>query len=218
MMKTLLICETFTSIQGETTNIGRPCFFIRLAKCNLSCFWCDSKYALSDVGVKEIKIEELVQMALLSGVAFVSVTGGEPLLQENTSELLNQLVKKGFTVILETNGSLPISKVPDKVIKVVDYKCPSSGQTDKMLIENFRMLKRHDEIKFVIADEEDYKYAVKTISSLELLRQTKNIIFSPVLESLAPRVLANWMVRDKVPAILQVQLHRIIWPDIQRGV
>lgn len=217
-MKTLLICETFTSIQGETTNMGRPCFFIRLSKCNLSCPWCDSKYALSDIGSKEIKVEELVEMAILSGVKLVGVTGGEPLLQENTIELLKQLIKKGFAVILETNGSLPVINVPNKVIKVIDFKCPSSGQTDKMLIENFHTLNNHDEVKFVIADEEDYKCAVKTISSLDLLKQTKNIILSPILNRLAPRILANWMVRDKLPAILQVQLHRVIWPDIERGV
>lgn len=217
-MKTLLICETFTSIQGETTNIGRPCFFIRLSRCNLNCPWCDSKYALSDIGSKEVNVEALVQMALLSGVNFVVVTGGEPLLQENTIELMKQLIKKGFTVILETNGSLPVINIPNKVIKVIDFKCPSSGQTDKMLIENFQTLNKHDEVKFVITDEEDYKFAVKTISSLELLKQTKNILLSPILNRLAPRILANWMVRDKLPAILQVQLHRVIWPDIERGV
>lgn len=217
-MKTLLVCETFTSIQGETTNIGRPCFFIRLSKCNLSCPWCDSKYALSDIDSNEIKVEELVQMALLSGLKIVVVTGGEPLLQKNTIDLLKQLIKKDFTVILETNGSIPILNVPKKVTKVVDFKCPSSGQTDKMLVENFQILEKYDEVKFVIADEEDYKYAVNTISSLELLKQTKNILLSPIMDRLAPRILANWMVRDKLQAILQVQLHRVIWPDIERGV
>ena len=217
-MKTLLVCETFTSIQGETTNIGRPCFFIRLSKCNLNCPWCDSKYALSDLDSKEIQVEELVQMALSSGLKLVVVTGGEPLLQKNTIELLKQLIKKDFTVILETNGSLPILNVQKKVIKIVDFKCPSSGQTDKMLIENFQILEKYDEVKFVIADEEDYKYAVNTISSLELLKQTKNILLSPIMDRLAPRILANWMVRDKLQAILQVQLHRVIWPDIERGV
>ncbi|MEI6055391.1 MAG: radical SAM protein [Lentisphaerota bacterium] len=217
-MKTLLVCETFTSIQGETTNIGRPCFFIRLSKCNLNCPWCDSKYALSDLDSKEIQVEELVQMALSSGLKLVVVTGGEPLLQKNTIDLLKQLIKKDFTVILETNGSLPILNVQKKVIKIVDFKCPSSGQTDKMLIENFQILEKYDEVKFVIADEEDYKYAVNTISSLELLKQTKNILLSPIMDRLAPRILANWMVRDKLQAILQVQLHRVIWPDIERGV
>lgn len=217
-MKTLLVCETFTSIQGETTNTGRPCFFIRLSRCNLSCHWCDTRYAISDFGSNEIKIEDLVQMALASGVKLVGVTGGEPLLQENTIELLKQLIKFDFTVILETNGSLPISKVPGKVIRAVDFKCPSSGQTDKMLIENFSILKPRDEVKFVIADEEDYKFAVEKIYSLDLLKQTKNILLSPIIDRLAPRFLANWMVRDKLPAILQVQLHRIIWPGIERGV
>ena len=217
-MKTLLVCETFTSIQGETTNMGRPCFFIRLSKCNLACAWCDSKYALSDLESKEISVDELVEMAVLSGVRFVNVTGGEPLLQENTIELLNKLVKKGFTVLLETNGSLPINKVPDKVIKILDYKCPSSGQSDKMLLENYQLLKRHDEVKFVIEDEKDYRFALRKIEELDLLSKTHKILFSPILTKLAPRFLANWMVKDKVNAILQVQLHKFIWPDVERGV
>ena len=184
-MKTLLVCETFTSIQGETTNIGRLCFTIRLSRCNLDCSWCDTEFALSDLDAKEIKIEELVNMAVSSEIQLVVVTGGEPLLQENTIDLLKLLLKNNFTVILETNGSLPTSKVPDKVIKVISFKCPSSRQTEKMLTENFQTLNSHDEVKFVIANEEDYRFAVKTIYSLELLKQTKKILISPITAQLA---------------------------------
>ena len=217
-MKTLQICETFTSIQGETTHIGKPCFFIRLSKCNLNCSWCDTKYALSDLDSKEIKVDELIKMALLSGVSLVNVTGGEPLLQENTIELLNKLTKKDLTVLLETNGSLPTKKVPDKVIIILDYKCPSSGQSDMMLSENYQILKKQDEVKFVIEDETDYRFALNKIEELNLRSKTQNILFSPVLSKLSPRFLANWMIKDKAPAILQVQLHKFIWPDIERGV
>ncbi|HBM17510.1 MAG TPA: 7-carboxy-7-deazaguanine synthase QueE [Lentisphaeria bacterium] len=212
------ICETFTSIQGETTHIGKPCFFIRLSKCNLNCRWCDTKYAFSDLDSKEIKIDELIEMAILSGVKLVNVTGGEPLLQENTIELLNKLIKKGFTVLLETNGSIPIKKVPDKVIIILDFKCPSSGYSEKMFLENYQMLKKMDEVKFVIENEKDYRFALNKIEELNLQTKTQNILFSPVLSKLAPRFLANWMIKDKTPAILQVQLHKFIWPDIERGV
>jgi len=217
-MKTLLVSETFTSIQGESTYIGRPCFIIRLATCNLNCTYCDTRYVLNAADAKECDIEEIVSTAVASGVHLVEITGGEPLLQKNTHLLAKQLIKNNFTVILETNGSLPISDIPRGVIKLINCKCPSSGESEKMLFENFYLLKQQDEVKFVICNEEDYKYAVNIVSSFKLLKKTEKILFSPIVDKLPASFLANWMIRDKIPVILQLQLHKIIWPGVERGV
>ena len=217
-MKTLLVSETFTSIQGESTYIGRPSFIIRLATCTLNCTYCDTKYALNAADAKEHDVEEIVSMAVASGVPLVEITGGEPLLQKNTCLLAKKLLKNKFKVLLETNGSLPISDIPRGVIKIINCKCPSSGESDKMLFENFYLLKRQDEVKFIMCNEEDYKYAVNIISSFKLLKKTDKILFSPVVDKLPANFLANWMIRDKIPAILQLQLHKIIWPGVERGV
>lgn len=217
-MKTLLVSEIFTSIQGESTYIGRPCFTIRLATCNLNCTYCDTRYALNAADAKEYDVEEIVSMAVASGVSLVEITGGEPLLQKNTYSLAKELVKNNFTVLLATNGSLPLSDIPRGVIKIVDCKCPSSGESEKMLFENFYLLKKQDEVKFIMCDEEDYKYAVNIISSFKLLKRTEKILFGPVIDKLPVKFLANWMIRDKIPAILQLQLHKIIWPGVERGV
>lgn len=217
-MKTLLVSESFTSIQGESTYIGRPCFIIMLATCNLNCNYCDTKCVLNAADAKERDVEEIVSAAVTSGVNLVEITGGEPLLQKNTYLLAKKLLKHNFTVLLETNGSLPVSDIPRGVIKIIDCKCPSSGESEKMLFKNFYLLKKQDEVKFVICNEEDYKYAVNIISSFKLLKRTKKILFSPVVDKLPAKFLANWMIRDKIPAILQLQLHKIIWPGVEHGV
>ncbi len=216
-MKTLLVSETFTSIQCESTYIGRPCFTIRLATCNLNCTYCDTRYALNAADAKECSVEELVSMAVVSGVSFVEIAGGEPLFQKNTCLLAKELHKNNFTVLLETNGSLSVSDVPRGVIKIIDCKCPSSGESEKMLFENFYLLKKEDEVKFIMRGEEDYKYSVNIITSFKLLKRTRKILFSPVIDKLPVKFLANWMIRDKIPAILQLPLHRIVWPGVERG-
>ena len=217
-MNTLLVSESFTSIQGESTYIGRPCFVIRLASCNLNCIYCDKKYAANTTDAKEHDVEEILSMAVASEVHLVAITGGEPLLQKNTHLLAKKLLRNNFTVLLETNGALPVSDIPRGVIKIIDCKCPSSGESEKMLFENFYLLKKQDEVKFTMRNEEDYKYAVNIISSFKLLKKTEKILFSPVIGELPAKFLANWMIRDKIPAILQLQLHKIIWPGVERGV
>ncbi|MCP4177056.1 MAG: radical SAM protein [bacterium] len=217
-MKTLIISELFLSIQGESTYLGRPCYFIRLAVCNLNCSYCDTKYSLDETCSKEYEISELVGKALESGVKLVEITGGEPLLQENVTLLAELLLKEKFTVLIETNGSISISNLPSKVIKIIDCKCPSSGMKDEMLFENFDLLTKNDEVKFVISDEHDYKYAINIINCYKLNKKTEKILFSPVADKLSPKLIAEWMVRDKIPAILQLQLQKIIWPDVDRGV
>lgn len=217
-MNTLLVSETYTTIQGGTTYIGRPCFIIRLATCNLNCNYCDKKYTLNMAEAKEYDVEEIVSMALSSGVSLVEITGGEPLLQKNTFLLTKKLLKNEFTVLLETNGSLPITDIPRGVIRIINCKCPSSGESEKMLFENFYILRKQDEVKFIMCEEEDYKFAVNIISSFKLLKRTQKIIFIPVTEKLPIKFLANWMIRDKIPVILQLQLQKVIWPEIERGV
>lgn len=211
-MKTLLVSEVFTSIQGESTYIGLPCFLIKLADCSLN------NTTPEIPGTKEYSVEELTSMAVASGVSLVEITGAEPLLYKNTCLLAKKLLKNKFTVLLETNGFLPITDIPSGVIRIINCKCPSSGESDKTLFENFYLLKKQDEVKFIISDEEDYRYALNIISSFKLLKKTKKILFSPVLDKLPAKFLANWMIRDKIPAILQLQLHKIIWPGIERGV
>jgi 7-carboxy-7-deazaguanine synthase len=217
-MNKLMISELFLSLQGESTYAGRPCYFIRLAGCNLDCSYCDTKYSISDIDSKEYEAEDLVKIAVGSGVKLVEITGGEPLLQKNVLLLSELLLKANFTVLMETNGSMPISDLPCDVIKIIDCKCPSSGMKNDMLFDNFDLLTKNDEVKFVMSNEEDYKYALDIIKSYSLNEKTEKILFSPIRERLSPDILAKWMIRDKTPAILQLQLQKIIWPDIDRGV
>ncbi len=217
-MKKLLISEIFTSIQGESTYAGRTCFFIRLAGCNLNCSYCDTKYAFDKEKADELSINEIIDQAIYSGVKLTEITGGEPLLQKNVLSLCDELIKNGFTVLMETNGSLPISGLNPKVIKILDCKCPSSGESNKMYFGNFNGLSREDEIKFVLADKEDYIFAKSIITQYKLTEITQQILFSPIPGKLEPKLLAKWMIENKSPAILQLQLHKIIWPDIEKGV
>ena len=217
-MKKILISEIFTSIQGESTYAGRACFFIRLAGCNLNCSYCDTKYAFDKQNADEVSINEIVKLAVNSGIKLVEITGGEPLLQENVIFLCNELINNGLTVLMETNGSLSISKINPEVVKIIDCKCPSSGESNKMKLENFNLISPDDELKFVLANETDYIYAKSVINQHKLTKMTQKILFSPIPGKLEPQLLSKWMIRDKSPAILQLQLHKLIWPDIEKGV
>ena len=218
LMKKLLISEIFTSIQGESTYAGRTCFFIRLAGCNLNCSHCDTKYAFNRKNANKLSINEIVKQADHSAIQLVEITGGEPLLQDNVLPLCDELIKKGFTVLMETNGSLSITEINPKVVKIIDCKCPSSNESDKMYFENFSYMSSDDEVKFVLTNKDDYLYANSIIHKYNLLKITEKILFSPVTGKLDLQLLSEWMLRDKSPAILQVQLHKIIWPGIERGV
>ncbi len=218
LMKKLLITEIFTSIQGESTYAGKTCFFIRLAECNLNCSYCDTKYAFDKEKANELSIDKIVELAVSAGINLVEITGGEPLLQKDVLFLCDELIKNGFTVLIETNGSLPISRLNPKVIKILDCKCPSSNESGKMNFDNFNHLSDSDEIKFVLANKEDYIYAKSIISKYKLTEITQKILYSPIPGKLAPQLLSKWMIKDKSIVTLQLQLHKIIWPGIEKGV
>src|SRR5688572_6854030 len=212
----LTINEIFYSIQGESTRAGQPCVFVRLAACDLRCTWCDTAYAFHE-GQKRT-LDEVVADVERYECQLVEITGGEPLLQDDVFPLMRRLLDTGRTVLLETGGHRPIDAVPDEVIKIVDVKCPASGESDKNEWRNLDALSPHDEVKFVIQDRRDYEFAVDVVRRHRLADRCAAILFSPVHDVLHPRTLSEWMLADNVPARLQVQLHKYIWPASTRGV
>lgn len=216
--KELIIAETFLSIQGESTHAGSLCFFIRLAGCNLNCKYCDTRYARNPEDGTPVSIRELLDLAVDSGADMVEITGGEPLTQKDTALLAKALLDKNFCVLLETNGSLPIDSMPAGVVRIMDCKAPSSGESDKTNISNFYSLNENDEVKFVISDFEDFKYSVDMINKHGVYKKTKNIIFSPAWGLLDPRELAEWIIKEKPPARMQLQMHKYIWGPDKKGV
>lgn len=214
MTNPLQVCETFASIQGESTFAGRPCFFIRLSGCNLRCRYCDTRYAYRRG--KTRSIPSLVSEFAESGLSLVEVTGGEPLLQNGVYELLRALSRRA-TVLLETNGTLPVSKVPRKVVAIIDVKCPGSGFADKNCWRNMRLLRSHDEVNFVICGRTDYAWARRMLEKYRLPGRCRAVNFSPAAGFLKPQPLASWIIRDCLPVRLNCQLHREIWPKTMRG-
>ncbi len=209
------ISEIFTSIQGESTYAGRLCTFVRAAGCNLECTYCDTPYARD--GGEEMTVEAVLDAVAAGRCTLVEITGGEPLLQSDTLKLSQQLLDKGYTVLLETNGTIDVSPVDERVVKIVDIKCPGSGMSDKTMWENLDLLNPHDEVKFVISDEKDYDWARDVVGRYGLIARNP-VLLSPAHGLLESRRLAEWIVRDRFDARLQLQLHRIIWPDVERGV
>ena len=215
----LKIYETFASIQGESTRAGIPCFFIRLAQCNLRCSYCDTKRAQTLQNSREAGIEELRGKAEQSGLDLVEITGGEPMLQtDGVCELARGLIRNGHTVMIETNGSCDLTPLPPEVIRIVDWKTPSSGEDGKMFLQNFRSLRPCDEVKFVLSDENDYRFALEKIREFRLAEQTPNLLFSPVYGALNGADLVQWMLRDHAPARLNLQIHKYIWDPDREGV
>jgi 7-carboxy-7-deazaguanine synthase len=212
---TLTVSELFYSIQGESSFAGYPCVFIRLAGCNLRCSYCDARYTYEEDGA-QMPVADILAYAASHPAALVAITGGEPLLQDNVYPLMKQLLAGNRTVLLETNGSLGISKVPGEVVKVVDIKCPDSGMHEQMNSKNMHFLSPRDEVKFVISSRDDYEWALATISKYRLDRDAK-LLFSPVAGRLNPADLAEWLLADRLPARLQLQLHKILWPTAVRG-
>ncbi len=206
----LQICETFLSIQGESTWAGLPCFFIRLTGCNLRCSYCDTRYAYE--GGDARPVGELVREFERSGVGLVEVTGGEPLLQAGTVGLLEALRHRG-TVLLETNGSIDISKVPDGVVTIMDIKCPSSGAVESMIWSNIDLLRRQDEVKFVIGDRGDFDWAARMTREHQIAGKCHAVLMSPSFGRVAPSDLADWIIAGGVPARLNLQIHRVIWNE-----
>lgn len=205
----IVVNEIFYSIQGESTHAGRPCVFIRLTGCNLRCSYCDTKYAYEDG--REMKIEEVIDVVDGYGCPLIEITGGEPLLQAATPDLVSELLKRGYEVLLETNGSRDISSVDNRCMKIVDFKVPSSGMSERNDLENINRLSDGDEVKFVIGNRSDYEFSVDLIKKTGLeLSARYPIHFSPVFGKQDPGTLAGWILNDRLNARLQVQLHKII--------
>lgn len=211
----LPVIETFISIQGESTHAGRRCFFIRLAGCNLRCGYCDTQYAWD--GGELTGIDELVQKAVSSNAGLVEVTGGEPLIHAETPMLLQKLLDSGLEVLLETNGAVSIAGVPADVRKIIDCKLPGSLMAEYNVFENYSLLKKHDEVKFVVSSRQDFDWAVKVIGQYDLAAKTPNLIFSPVWGKVSFEELAEWVISSELPIRMQLQMHKIIWGD-RKGV
>lgn len=206
--------EIFYSIQGESSWAGRPCIFIRLTGCNLRCAYCDTRYAYEQGRVMEIW--EILKRIREAGCDLVEVTGGEPLLQAETPELIATLLDAGYTVLLETNGSLDIGPVDKRCARIIDIKCPTSGMCGRNDLQNLRKLGARDELKFVIGTREDYEFARHVLSTIPAPRYTIN--FSPVSGAVEPCLLARWILEDRLAVRLNLQLHKIIWGAEARGV
>ncbi len=210
----LIVNEVFFSIQGESSFAGRPCSFIRLTGCNLRCSYCDTTYAY-DEG-EEMSVGHLLSLSQSHGSGLVEITGGEPLLQESCPALVEGLLRAGNTVLVETNGSLDISCLPESSICILDMKCPSSGMNSEMDLNNPGRLRPQDELKFVIQTREDYLWAKEFLNRIPS-PDPGRILLSPGHPRLEPAQLAEWMLADKFPARLQLPMHRALWPETTRG-
>lgn len=206
----LRVSEIFYSVQGETSRIGLPTVFVRLTGCPLRCGYCDSAYAF--YGGQTMDIDAIVEQVRQYGTPHVTVTGGEPLAQKRCHLLLSALCDAGFSVSLETSGALPIDQVDARVLRVVDIKTPASGELERMHWENLEHLRAGDELKFVLVNEADYQWARQLLEE-KRLHERCTVLFSPVWESLPPRELADWILRDRLPVRMQVQLHKILWGE-----
>ena len=212
----LSVNEIFYSIQGESTYAGKPCVFVRLAGCDLRCTWCDTPYAFNEG--QKMSVDDVLRHVDRFGSPLVEVTGGEPLLQDDVYPLMERLIDGGRTVLLETGGQIDVSRVPGAVIKVMDVKCPSSGETEKVEWSNIDRLGPRDQVKFVIQDRTDYEFARDTVGRHALDRRCGAVLFSPVHGVLDARDLSRWILDDRLPVRLQLQLHKHIWGADARGV
>jgi len=212
----LTVNEIFHSIQGESRRAGEPCVFVRLTACDLRCSWCDTPYAFYEG--KKRTVDDVVAEVERYQCPLVEITGGEPLLQEDVYPLMEQLLALGLTVMIETGGHRSISRVPADVLKIVDVKCPGSGEAHRNHWENLAAIGSRDEVKFVIKDREDYEYARDVVARYDLAGKAGAILFSPVHGVLDARVLSEWVLSDRLPVRLQLQLHKFIWSPETRGV
>jgi 7-carboxy-7-deazaguanine synthase len=212
----LTVNEIFHSIQGESTHTGRPCVFVRLTACDLRCSWCDTAYAFTEG--RKMSLDEIVDQVDRYGCPLVEITGGEPLLQKDVYPLMDRLLASGRTVMVETGGHLSLEQVPSAVIKIVDVKCPGSGESERVHWDNLETLAPHDEVKFVIKDRTDYEFARDVVSRHGLIGRVAAVLFSPVHGVLDSRDLAGWILEDKLEVRLQLQVHKFIWGAETRGV
>ena len=209
----LRITEIFHSLQGETTTVGLPTVFVRLTGCPLRCGYCDTAYAFE--GGKKMAIQDILDTVADYKTDYITVTGGEPLAQPQCIELLQQLCDLGYRVSLETSGAMPVEEVDPRVIKIVDLKTPGSGEVSRNLYENINYLQPEDEVKFVICNRQDYDWSCMQIDQLRLRDTGSEILFSPSQGELAPALLAQWILEDKLRVRMQLQTHKVIWGDEQ---
>ncbi len=212
----LTINEIFHSIQGESTHTGRPCVFVRLTACDLRCSWCDTSYAFTEG--RKMSIEDVLAEVDRFGCDLVELTGGEPLLQKEVYPLMQRLLDAGRTVMVETGGHLSIVAVPAQVIRIVDVKCPGSGESKHNHWDNLAMLTPQDEVKFVILDRADYEFARQVTAEHALIGRTAAVLFSPVHGVLPAKDLAAWILEDRLGVRLQLQAHKFVWGADVRGV
>lgn len=211
----LRVIEVYTSVQGESTWAGLPCTFVRLAGCNLRCTWCDSEFTFT--GGEHRSIDDVLAQVAAAGVPLVEVTGGEPLVHHQAIPLMQRLLDAGHTVLLETSGSLSIADVPDPVHVILDLKPPDSGEVASNLWDNVPLLRSHHEVKLVLASRRDYEWARDVIAEHDLGSRC-TVILSPAWGLLDPAGLVDWMLEDRVPARLGMQLHKVVWDRDARGV
>jgi len=209
------VTEIFHSIQGESSFAGQPCVFVRLTGCPLRCHWCDSDYSFN--GGEELPMEEVLARIRAHGCPLVEVTGGEPLHQPEAFRLIERLCAEGNEVLIETSGAVDIAPVDQRAHVIMDIKCPGSGMTDRMHWENIDRLASKDEAKFVIKDRADYEWACLILKRYEL-EQRCTVLFGPVFGELEPRLLAEWILADRLPVRFQLQLHKYVWDPNMRGV
>ncbi|MBI5599065.1 MAG: radical SAM protein [Deltaproteobacteria bacterium] len=208
----MMVSEIFLSIQGESTYAGLPCIFVRLAGCNLECKWCDTAYARDASEGYEMTVDDVVGEVKKFKPWLVEITGGEPLLQADAKKLAHRLLDEDYTVLLETNGSADVGGLDERVVKIIDVKCPSSGHEGVFLMENLDYITQQDEVKFVIGDRGDYDYAKKFME--DFLREiTARVLFAPVRPRIEPSELADWILKDGLKVRLQLQLHSYIWEE-----
>jgi 7-carboxy-7-deazaguanine synthase len=212
----LTVNEIFHSIQGESTHAGRPCVFVRLTACDLRCRWCDTPYAFHEG--RKMSVDEVVADVEARGCPMVEVTGGEPLLQPDVYPLMQRLLDTGKTVLIETGGHRSIADVPAGVIRIMDVKCPGSGESEKNDWGNLARLTPADEVKFVIADRRDYEFARDVVLREDLPARVAAVLFSPVHGELDPRLLSEWVIADRLAVRVQLQVHKYIWSPDTRGV
>ena len=231
----MFITEIFKSIQGEGTRAGLPCIFVRLTGCNLRCTWCDTAYAFhggTRMSVEEVveRVDEFAGRKERAGgprglVPLVELTGGEPLLQEEVYPLAEKLLGAGYTVLIETSGERFIGRLPRQVIKIVDVKCPDSGEADTFDMRNLQAIGENDEVKFVLATRRDYEFAREFTAQHRLAERARQVLFSPVFADpegkwpgLEPRMLVEWILADGLPVRLGLQLHKFVWDPATKGV
>jgi 7-carboxy-7-deazaguanine synthase len=215
-MKTgIKVNEIFYNIQGESLYAGLPCTFVRLSGCNLRCVYCDTRYAYEEGAW--MPINDIIKAVAAYPCRLVEITGGEPLFQEQTPDLISTLIENGYTLLLETNGSMDIRPVDPRCIKIIDVKCPGSGESEKNNFKNLKHLSAHDQIKFVITNKNDYEFAKNILATTWPESCPVPVLFSPAYNIMEPAVLADWILKDGLDARLHLQLHKIVWPDIERG-